>query len=334
MGSVRKSSPGSWPRMKRLTLPGLSWLGDRRVLDYGMECAEVDFAYQTIRTFAEAKQQPDVRLLLDRPKPEISLDPLGRVSKAAGHEVLDTLEYLLEYAEEGRIDGIVYAPLNKQSMQMTGRVKADELSFIVDLLSFDGHAGELNILNDFWTSRVTSHIPIKAVAEHITKVRVLAAIELVHRSLLNAGYADPKIAVSGLNPHAGDGGAFGDEEIKAIEPAVRAAGLRGIDVHGPFSPDTIFLQAQADGYHAIVSMYHDQGQIAMKLMGFGEGVTLLGGLPFPIATPAHGTAFDIAGKGQANAAGLKAAMQICITASQSRRRAIPTSRGGPWSRVN
>ena len=112
-----------------------------------------------------------------------------------------------------------------------------------------------------------------------------------------AGFERPRIAVAGLNPHAGDGGNFGREEIDAIGPAVEQAAADGIATEGPFPADTVFLRAKGGAFDAVLTMYHDQGQIAMKLMGFDRGVTLLGGFPFPICTPAHGTAYDIAGKG-------------------------------------
>jgi 4-hydroxythreonine-4-phosphate dehydrogenase len=294
-------------------------VGDRRVFDFGLECAGTQVPYQIIDSLSALHNPDTPRLLLDRPMPEASVQPLGRVSAESGREVLDTFRYLVGCARSGDIDGIVYAPLNKQSMRLTGMTDGDELGFLVDLMG-DSGVGELNLLNSFWTSRVTSHIPLRAVADRITEDAVLAAIRLVHRSLLESGNAQAKIAVSGLNPHAGDGGAFGDEEIRIIGPAIELAKQEGIDVDGPFSPDTVFLQAQAGRYHAIVSMYHDQGQVAMKLMGFGHGVTLLAGFPIPITTPAHGTAFDIAGKGLAKADGLKAAVSLCTSIAHARRR--------------
>jgi 4-hydroxythreonine-4-phosphate dehydrogenase len=115
-----------------------------------------------------------------------------------------------------------------------------------------------------------------------------------------AGFTKPRIAVAALNPHAGDGGNFGREEIDVIEPTIRAAAARGLAVEGPFPADTVFLRAKNGQFDAVLTMYHDQGQIAMKLMGFDRGATLIGGFPFPICTPAHGTAYEIAGKGIAN----------------------------------
>ena len=125
-----------------------------------------------------------------------------------------------------------------------------------------------------------------------------------------AGFAEPRIAVAGLNPHAGDGGNFGREEIDVIEPAVMAGRAEGIAAEGPFPADTVFLRAKNGAFDAVLTMYHDQGQIAMKLMGFDRGVTILGGFPFPICTPAHGTAYDIAGQGVASVGASRAALLL------------------------
>ena len=138
----------------------------------------------------------------------------------------------------------------------------------------------------------------------------------------SAGIAKPRIAVSGLNPHAGDGGSIGMEEIEIIAPAVRALRREGIDASGPWSPDTVFIAARRGDFDAVVSMYHDQGQIAMKLMGFERGVTLHGGLPVPVATSASGSAFDIAGKGIARIEGLQHAFDLCVRMAASARVAV------------
>jgi len=126
----------------------------------------------------------------------------------------------------------------------------------------------------------------------------------------NAGFARPRIAVAGLNPHGGDGGNFGREEIEIIAPAVAAGQREGIAAEGPLPADRVFLRAKAGTFDAVLTMYHDQGQIAMKLMGFDRGVTLLGGFPFPVCTPAHGTAYDIAGRGIASVGASRAALLL------------------------
>jgi 4-hydroxythreonine-4-phosphate dehydrogenase len=177
-------------------------------------------------------------------------------------------------------------------------------------LKWDKPFGEINVLDKLWTSRVTSHIPISEVAKNLTADNILRAVGLANETLIRAGYDKPRIAVSALNPHAGESGTCGREEIDIIAPAVQAAASQGINVAGPFSADTVFINAFKGMYDVVVTMYHDQGQIAMKLMGFQFGVTVTGGLPYPFATPAHGTAFDIAGRGVANIDAMERAVMI------------------------
>jgi 4-hydroxythreonine-4-phosphate dehydrogenase len=186
-----------------------------------------------------------------------------------------------------------------------------------------GFVCEFNITGGLWTSRVTSHVPLKDVAALITGAAVRDAVLIIDGALRRAGVAKPCIAVSGLNPHAGDGGSIGSEEIEVIEPAVRALRAQGLDARGPFSPDTVFIAARRGDFDAVVSMYHDQGQIAMKLMGFERGVTLHGGLPVPVSTPASGSAFDIAGQGIARIDGLRAAFELNVRMAGAGRAAAP-----------
>ena len=159
---------------------------------------------------------------------------------------------------------------------------------------------------------MTSHVPLRDVADAITEGGVVDAVRIVHRYLVAAGIASPRIAVTGLNPHAGDGGSLGREEIDVIAPAIARVREEGVDARGPMPSDTVFVAARRGDYDAVVTMYHDQGQIAMKLMGFDRGVTLHGGLPVPVATCASGTAFDIVGRNVANVEGLQSAFDLAV----------------------
>ena len=161
-------------------------------------------------------------------------------------------------------------------------------------------------------------MPLRDVAALITPEAVADAVLIIDRALRQAGVARPRIAVSGLNPHAGDGGSIGREEIELIAPAVQRLQAEGLDARGPYSPDTVFIAARRGDFDAVVSMYHDQGQIAMKLMGFERGVTLHGGLPVPVATSASGSAYDIAGRGIAHVEGLQAAFDLCVAMAAPR----------------
>jgi len=166
------------------------------------------------------------------------------------------------------------------------------------------------VCGSLWTSRVTSHVPLRDVADLLTQEKIREVARLLHRTIASSGIAAPRIAVAGLNPHAGEGGLLGTEEIDIIAPVVAQLRSEGFDVIGPLPADTLFVAARRGDFHAVVTMYHDQGQIAMKLMGFERGVTVAGGLPAIITTPAHGTAFDIAGKGTADPGAMREAIRI------------------------
>ena len=236
---------------------------------------------------------------------------LGECTVEAGRASFLALEAALVAVKRGVCDGILFAPLNKHSLRLGGLTEEDELRHMQESFKVAGFVCEFNITQNLWTSRVTSHVPIREVADLITREGVCEAVKIVDAALRQAGIAKPRVAVSGLNPHAGDGGSIGMEEIEVIAPAVKEAQAMGLDARGPYSPDTVFIAARRGDFDAVVSMYHDQGQIAMKIMGFDQGVTLHGGLPVPVATSASGSAFDIAGQDIANIEGLQQAFNLC-----------------------
>jgi 4-hydroxythreonine-4-phosphate dehydrogenase len=246
----------------------------------------------------------------------------GVAGERNGRYMLDGLRTALALCTAGLADAVCFAPLNKAALRAGGMDHPDELHFFCELLDFHGPCVEFNVLEGLWTSRVTSHVPLNAVSALITAEKVAQGVELLSKGLRAAGLASPRIAVCGLNPHNGDNGAFGREEIDVIEPGVALARTRGFPADGPFPADTAFVRAirkDGAGYDGVLTMYHDQGQIAMKLMGFERGVTVPGGLPMPIATPAHGTAYDIAGKGVANTGAMSNAFALACRMAVSAR---------------
>jgi 4-hydroxythreonine-4-phosphate dehydrogenase len=206
----------------------------------------------------------------------------------------------MDAASAGLVDAICFTPLNKQSMKMSGMTFPDDLHFFADYLKVDSYCGELNTLGNLWASRISSHVPFKDVCLYLTRERIRNAVKLLYDALRMAGFEHPRVAMAALNPHAGEGGTCGREEIDIIAPAISEANADGYAIAGPFPADTIFLKARDGQYDGIVTMYHDQGQIALRLLGFERGVTIHGGLPIPITTPAHGSAYDIAGRNKAN----------------------------------
>jgi 4-hydroxythreonine-4-phosphate dehydrogenase len=228
--------------------------------------------------------------------------PTATASARNGAYMLDALAAGAALVRDGQADAFCFAPLNKTALRLGGMHQEDELRWFAEFLACKGVCGELNVLQDLWTSRVTSHVPLKEVSALLSSHKVFESIEMIFNALKASGKASPRLAVCGLNPHNGDNGNYGDEEIRIIAPGVEMARAAGLPAEGPFPADTAFVRAirQDGGYDGVVTMYHDQGQIAMKLMGFEKGVTVHGGLPFPITTPAHGTAYDIVGKNVAN----------------------------------
>ena len=241
-----------------------------------------------------------------------SMVKIAAVSVDSGNSSLRCLDKALDLSKEKLVDGILFAPFNKAAMTAAGLNAEDEHRYIARYLNFKGYHSEINVLDELMTTRVTSHIGLKEVAQNITEGGIKRAVNLAYETLHKAGNERPHVAVAALNPHAGDNGKFGREEIDLIEPVIESFKLKQMNVSGPWPSDTVFLKAQRGEVDAVVTMYHDQGQIAIKLLGFDRGVTVAGGLPIPIATPAHGTAFDIAGKGIANAGAIQKAFELLI----------------------
>jgi 4-hydroxythreonine-4-phosphate dehydrogenase len=293
-------------------------IGDRRIFDRGAQEADTRPDLDTVSA-EEPLPAGDRPIFVDLGHLDPSTIELGVATPEGGRFALANYRLALTMARDGRAHAVCFTPFHKNAMRLAYPPYEDEIGFSADVIGRTGPASEFNVLGNLWNARVTSHVPLSAVAALITTERVLRALKLTNSSMRAAGFASPRIAVAGLNPHAGDGGNFGREEIDAIGPAVQAAKELGIIADGPFPSDTVFLRARSGAFDAVLTMYHDQGQIAMKLMGFDRGVTLLGGFPFPICTPAHGTAYEIAGQGVANIGATRAAVLLAAKLASSRR---------------
>ncbi len=284
-------------------------IGDEHVIRQGQTQAGTHFDYVATDLSTDLSAHSGIAWL---PCESIDQNAVKTATETAesGKSVLHTLDIALDLAQRNVIDAIVFAPFNKAAMHMAGLGHDDELHYMAEKLNVQNYISELNTLDGIWTSRVTSHIPLKQVAEKIDQPRIIEAIQLIDNTLKRSGLSRPRISVAALNPHAGDSGNFGTEEIDIIRPAVEQSREMQINCDGPWPSDTVFLKARDKQIDAVVTMYHDQGQIALKLMGFDRGVTVQGGLPFPVATPAHGTAFNIAGQGIADVKATRAAFDI------------------------
>ena len=284
-------------------------IAHRESLDAAAKVAGVALALPPLRADDAAQSNLDVARM-DWDGWSAAPFELGKASAANGAFMLDALSFALDLAQSGVVDAVCFAPLNKSALRAGGMHQEDELRWFADVLGHRGPCGEFNVLEKLWTSRVTSHVSFKEVAGLLSAEGVAGAIGMLHDALKRAGNAAPRIGVCGLNPHNGDNGSYGREEIDVIAPGVALAEKRGYAAAGPFPADTIFVRARDGAFDGVVTMYHDQGQIAMKLMGFERGVTVQGGLPVAITTPAHGTAYDIAGRGIANAQAMSNALAI------------------------
>ncbi|MBR0855379.1 4-hydroxythreonine-4-phosphate dehydrogenase PdxA [Bradyrhizobium liaoningense] len=285
-------------------------IGDRRIFDEGAGVAGAKPELTMVEQGADLRNVKGDALFVDLRH----LDP-GDVEPrtatlAGGKFALANYRHALELGRDGRVDAVCFTPFNKQAMRLARADYDDEIAFSTEVVGLKTPASEFNVLDRLWNARVTSHIPLRDVAAKLSGERIHRALELTDACMRNAGFVRPRIAVAGLNPHAGDGGNFGREEIDIIAPVVAAGQREGIAAEGPFPADTVFLRAKNGAFDAVLTMYHDQGQIAMKLMGFDRGVTLLGGFPFPICTPAHGTAYDITGQGVASIGASRAALLL------------------------
>ena len=285
-------------------------VGDARVLELGMRDAGVTFAWRRVTSVADIDWTTASVPVIDLGNIDPAKFERGKMSADSGKLTGDTLAAAIELGRAGEVDGITFAPLNKQALSAGGWKYPDEHKMFAHLLRHNGYFSEMNVLDPWWMFRVTSHMSLREALDQINPETITRAIELANATMKKAGIAKPRIAVAALNPHGGEGGMFGRDEIEMIKPTIDKVAATGIDCRGPFPADTIFLKAFAGEYDGVVSMFHDQGQIATKLKGFNRGVTVTAGLQTVFTTPSHGTAFDIVGKGVATTGALETAVRL------------------------
>jgi len=293
-------------------------VGDRRVLELGMHDAGVKLPYTTYKTIDEVHFPREDLAMIDLGNIDPMLYPQGGPCDESGKLCGDTLKFMIDLALAGKLDGICFAPLNKGAMNRGGWKFNDEHQMFAKLTGHEGFFGEMNVIEQFSTFRVTSHVALREVVPMIVPERISAAISLADDSLRAAGCSSPRIGVAALNPHNGENGLFGDEEIRIIRPTVEKLKATGINCEGPIPSDVIFLKALKGEFDGVVMMYHDQGQIATKLIGFNKGVTVTSGLKTVFTTPAHGTAYDIVGTGQADSGAMERAFALAAKLAAGR----------------
>ena len=290
-------------------------IGEKNILESGNKISGITHNLNFVENFDSIDFTKDNKFFLDISKGKNYNYKLSECSKEAGESVLASLNLALDLAKENKIHAINFGPFNKTSLKLGGNKYSDELHLMAEKLEVKNFFCEFNVIDNFWTARVSSHIPIKEVPEHVKKEKIIKPIKLINEAMKLNGIKNPRVAVQALNPHA----EFGTEEKEEIIPAIEEAKKLGIDADGPLPCDTSFITAYKNGNHdCIVGMYHDALQSGLKAFGFDRGVTVQGGLPLPITTPAHGTAFDIAGKNVANLEPTLNSFKIALTMAENK----------------
>ena len=293
-------------------------VGDARVLQLGCADAGVTPPWRRYQRVADIDWSASEIPLVDLGNIDPSKISRGEISPESGRLSGDTLKHMIGLALQGELDAICFAPLNKAALHRGGWKYHDEHQMFAALTQHEGFFGEMNVIKEFATFRVTSHVALREAVNMISPDRIASAVRLADATLKANGIAKPRIAVAALNPHSGEGGLFGDEEIRIIRPTVDKLRSQGVHCEGPVSSDVIFLKALKGDFDGVVMMYHDQGQIATKLLGFNKGVTVTAGLKTVFTTPAHGTAFDIVGQGKADTGALEQALSIAARMAAAR----------------
>ena len=270
------------------------------------------------RAAADSRVVDACEPLLYAPPPQMRFAP-GELSAEAGRAAYDAIVRAVEDAQRGVVDAIATAPINKEAFRRAGLPWSGHTDLLAHLTG-SSHVAMMFYSEALRVVLATVHIALAEVPRALTRGSLEATIDLTAGELPRFGIARPRIAVAGLNPHAGEHGLFGREEETAIRPAIAACRARGVDVDGPFPGDTIFVRARRGDFDAVVACYHDQGLIPVKLVAFGQAVNVTLGLPIIRTSVDHGTAFDIAGKGVADPESMIAAVLLAARLAEGARR--------------
>ena len=283
-------------------------VGDARILERAMDAIGLRVPLHAIAAPADAEGRPGTIDVIDHRDIDLAAHRWGEMNPSHGAAAVRYTREAGRLAVARQIDAMVSAPLNKEAMHAAGFPYEGQTEILGELTGTK--PAMLLLLGKMRLMLFTNHMALRAVCDYVRKDRVLERLVLADAALRDMGIARPKLAVAGLNPHAGEEGAFGVEEREEIAPAIEAARARGIDARGPFPADTVFLKARDGVFDLTLALYHDQGLTAVKLLGFGTVVTLLVGLPLIRTSTGHGTAFDIAGRNIADHRNLLEALRV------------------------
>ena len=299
-------------------------IGDAKIMERAIKIVGASTQIRKVTSLGGVGQTFGVIDVLDMDNLPEDL-PFAKVDARAGKAAYEYVAKGVDLAMKNEIDAIVTAPLNKEAMNLGGYHYAGHTEILGDLSGTKDYAmmlvgGPLRVIH------VSTHVSMREACNRTKKARVLKVIELADESCKLLGLPEPRVAVAGLNPHAGEGGLFGAEEIEEIIPAVEAAKAMGICVSGPIAPDTVFYRAAIKGhFDIVVCMYHDQGHIPMKVLSFETGVNVTVGLPFIRTSVDHGTAFGKAGKGTADHRSMNESLLLGAKMAQTRRKKMERS---------
>jgi 4-hydroxythreonine-4-phosphate dehydrogenase len=266
---------------------------------------------RVIDRVAQAKFSAGVINVIDEPLADPDALEPGVVQAQAGDLAYRCIKRATALALSGEVKAIATAPLNKEALHLAGHHYPGHTELLAQLTNSKDYAMVL-YTDQLKVIHVTTHIALRKFLDTLSEQRVKTVIQVAHDFLRRVGYENPRIAVAGVNPHAGENGLFGDEEIKILGPAIQTMQAQGLNVTGPCPPDTVFMQCHEGMYDMVVAMYHDQGHIPLKLLGFYDGVNITAGLPFIRTSADHGTAFDIAWTGKAKSESMAVSIQLAM----------------------
>jgi len=297
-------------------------IGDAATLERAVRFTGTAIKVRAVRAPRDAGFSPGTIEVLDCANIELAKLELGKVSPMAGGAAYDYIKRATELALAGEVGAVVTSAINKEALNLAGH-------------HFDGHTGLLAALcrapgatmmlvaEGLRVSHVSTHVPLRVAIERVRPERIIKVLQLTHDAVRALGIAAPRLAVAGLNPHAGENGLFGDEEQKFITPAIAEARRLGLDASGPYAGDTIFFRTHRGEFDGAVAMYHDQGHVAAKMLGIWLGVNVTLGLPIVRTSVEHGTDFANAGTGKGDPRSLLAALKLAAT--MARNRQIPSA---------
>jgi len=305
----------AWPRLFVHCRPVV--VGDPAWLQRGLDLIGSSITVRPVHRPADAEPAPDVMPCVAGSDQDLSGVPIGQVSAAAGRAAYDFLCRAIDATLAGEADGVVTAPLHKEGLHAAGLPYPGHTEILAERCGVREFAMVLAV-EGLAVAHVTLHMALRDVFRHLTTAAVVEKARLLDGLLRRLLGRKPRLGVAALNPHASDGGLFGDEEERIIAPAVAKARAEGLDVSGSWPTDTLFVRARDGEFDGVVAMYHDQGHIALKLLGRGRAVNISAGLPIVRTSVAHGTAYDIAGKGVADASSLVEAARVAALLARTR----------------